>query len=101
MFPYILAYILGISTGAGLLIANEKSVQKAVNAEKSRAQQTIERLRKENDQVRQQRDELVRQRDWNQAYYEGRKSPLSDVEKFADTLEKRRAKFVCSSIDGK
>ena len=101
MFPFILTYILGIGTGAGLLIANSRCVTKAVNAEKARSQKTIDGLKRENQQIWQERNDLLRERDWNQAYYEGRKSPLSDVEKFADTLERRRAKFVSSSSDGK
>ena len=101
MFPYILTYILGVGTGAGLLIANTKSIQRAVAAEKARSQQTIERLKREKDQAWQERDALFREREWNRAYYEGRKSPLSDVEKFADTLEKRRTKFVDSSVQAK
>lgn len=98
---YILAYVLGIGTGAGLLIANNRSVQKAVNAEKARSQQTIDRLKKDCDQAWRERNELVREQELSRAYHEGRKSPLSDVEKFAETLETHRAKFVCSSTSGK
>jgi hypothetical protein len=97
MFAYILVYVFGIGTGAGLLIANRRSVDKAVNTEKVRSQQIIDRLRKENDQAWQERNELIRQRDINRAYHEGRKSPLSEVERFAETLESHGAKFVNTS----
>ena len=97
MFLYILTYVLGIGTGAGLLIANRKSVDKAVKAERVAAQQTIDRLKRENDQAWRERNELVRERDMNRAYNEGRKSPLSEVEKFAETLESHKAKFVNTS----
>lgn len=101
MFPFILTYILGVGTGAGLLIANSRIVAKAVSEEKAQSQKTIDSLKRENQQIWQERNELLREREWNQAYYEGRKSPLSDVEKFANTLERHRAKFVSSSNDSK
>ena len=97
MFSYILVYGLGIATGAGLLIANKRCVDRAVTIEKNRSQQTIERIKREHIQVVRERDDLLREREWNQAYYEGRKSPLSDVERFADTLESHGAKFVNTS----
>lgn len=101
MFSHILVYVFGIGTGAGLLIANRKSVEKAVNMERNRSHQTIEKLKRENNQIAHERDELLMEREYNRAYCEGRKSPLSDVERFADTLEKRRTMFVSSSETAK
>ena len=93
MFTHILAFILGIGAGAGMLIANKKCIDQAVAIERKRSRETIERLKQENTQITQERDELLREIEWNEAYTQGRKSPLSDVEKFADTLERRKVKL--------
>lgn len=98
MFTHILAYLLGIGTGAALLIANRRSIEVAVAAEKRRSQQSNDRLKQQNDVLRKERDKLLLEREWNSAYAEGRRSPLSDVEKFADTLESHGARFVDTSI---
>lgn len=93
MLTHILAFILGIGVGAGMFIANKKSVDQAVAVERNRSRESIERLKREHIRIIRERDDLLREREWNEAYSEGRKSPLSDVEKFADTLERRKVKL--------
>lgn len=105
MFSHILVFMLGIGTGVGLLVANRRTVENAVNkavaAEKNRQQQTIDRLKRENAQAWKEREQLLRERDWNDGYTEGRKSPLSDVEKLANTLERRNSKTSASINSGR
>ncbi len=97
MLLYVLVYVLGIVTGAGLLIVNRRSIQKAVNAEKAVSDQIIQNLKRQSDAAYQERNALLRERELNQAYCEGRKSPYSDVEKFAAKLEERKVTFVDTS----
>ena len=97
MFLYILVYILGVCTGLILWLINTRSVQRAVEAERQTAQKTINRLKQEADDAREQTYRLRRERDMKRAYHEGRKSPLSEVERLAETLESRGTKFVNTS----
>ena len=90
MFGYVIAYAVGVGTGAALLIANRVSINRAVKLERDHSRHTIERLKKERDEAARERSDLIRERDCNAAYYEGRKYPMSEVERFAETLESRR-----------
>lgn len=90
MFAYLLTFVAGVGTGAGLLIANNICVKNAVKAERAHSRSTIDRLKKERDEAARERSDLIRERDWNTAYHEGRKNPMPDVERFAETLEKQR-----------
>lgn len=90
MFGYVITYVIGVGTGAALLIANRVSINRAVKAERDHSRHTIERLKKELDEAARERSDLIRERDCNAAYYEGRKYPMSEVERFAETLESRR-----------
>ena len=90
MFGYIITFAAGVGTGAGLLIVNRVSINRAVKAERDHSRHTIDRLKKERDEAAKERSDLIRERDCNAAYYEGRKYPMSEVERFAETLENRR-----------
>lgn len=93
MFGYIMVYVGGIATGVMLLVANRQSVIKAVEQEKRRSQANIERMKAENTRLL---DEL-NMRNYNSAYNqgiaEGRKSPMTEAERFAESFEGKRVSF--------
>lgn len=94
MIEYTIIFICGFAIGAGTFIAHKRSVQKAVTNERVAAQKVIEKLKCDADRFFAERNQLLKEKELNQAYMRGRESPLSDVEKFAKTLESRRAKLV-------
>ena len=94
MIGLVAAYLIGFATGAAAIIAHKRSVQKAVAIERTESQKVINRLKGDADRFFAERNQLLKERELNQAYMQGRESPLSDVEKFAQTLERRHVKLV-------
>lgn len=82
----ILLFTAGVAIGGGAVIFNRWSVQRE-----------SEQLRRENDHLKDAawRDRLEYEvdRGYREGYYDGSRSPLSDVEKFADLLERRRIDY--------
>lgn len=93
MFGYIVAFLAGGATGAGLIIANHHSVQEAVKAERARANATIRKLTDENAQLRENSTAQGRVHSFQRGCEYGRFHPASDAEQFAKTFEGRRAQF--------
>lgn len=86
VFGGIMLFAAGVATGGGLILYNQFSV----------ANQTSQ-LRRENEHLKQSawkdRLEYESDRAYRKGYNEGRKSPLSDVERLAETLESRHIDF--------
>ena len=82
----ILLFASGAVIGGGALMYNQRSVRKAT-----------ERLQRENDHLRNSawRDRLDYEtaRAYRQGYYEGTRNPMSDVERLADTIERKNIDF--------
>lgn len=94
MNGYVLAYIGGILTGAGLLFANHKSIETALKKSESKHQKELGQLRTENAQLRRNYDDLERSMDCTDAFRRGRQAgrndPATEAERFARTFEGRR-----------
>jgi hypothetical protein len=88
-----LIFFAGVLTGAALMIANRLSVQKAVDAERARA----EHLRSENRKMQEELMTINHASDCRDAYRrgrrEGREDPVSNAERFARNFEGRRVQF--------
>ncbi len=97
MILYIAVFLIGFLIGAGSFIAHKRSVQRAVEEERTASQAVINKLKRDADQFFMERNSLLRERDMSEAYNRGRESPLSDAEKLARTLEGRHAKLVVTS----
>ena len=86
VFGGIMLFVAGVATGGGAVVFNRHCVQKETS-----------QLRRENEHLKQaawnDRLEFESERAFRRGYHEGRKSPLSDVEKLADTLEQHRAQL--------
>lgn len=105
MIEIIAAYAAGIATGAGLLILNRKSVEKALKQQKKQHDTELARVRatrtsalRENAELKQEIDIMERTRDCNDAYRHGVQArkpqrDVSDAERFARTFEGKRAEF--------
>lgn len=82
----VLLFAAGTAMGAGAVIFNRRSVEA----------QTWQ-LRRENEHLKQSawKDRLEYESDkaFRRGYYEGRKNPMTDIERLADTLESRRVDF--------
>lgn len=82
----VLLFVAGTAMGAGAVMYNRRSVEAQTR-----------QLRRENEHLKQSawRDRLEYESDkaFRRGYYEGRKSPMSDVERLGDTLESRRVDF--------
>ena len=76
----ILLFASGIAVGGGAVMYNRWSVEN----------QTAQ-LRRENEHLKtsawEDRIEFARDKAYRKGFSEGRKSPMSDVERFADTLD--------------
>lgn len=94
MLGGIIGFIIGLCCGAALVAINRRMIDDAVMTEKAAAQNAINTLRQETDAVWRERNELAREKEIKEAYDAGRHSPLSDVEKLAETIEKHQAKFI-------
>jgi len=94
MNGYVLAYIGGILTGAGLLFANHKSIEAALKKSENRHQKEIGQLRTENAQLRRDYNDLERSMDCKDAFRRGKQAgiddPATNAERFARTFEGRR-----------
>lgn len=99
MLGYVIVFVVGVGTGAALLIANRVSINRAVKAERDHSRHIIERLRKERDEAVNGRNDLLLERECNAAYHEGRKHPMSEVERFAETLENRRRTILGGKVE--
>lgn len=79
-------FAAGVATGAGAVIFNRWSVESLTC-----------QLRRENEHLKQSawkdRLEYESERAYRKGYYAGRKSPMSDVERLADTLERGHIDF--------
>ena len=86
VFGGIVLFAAGIAVGGGAVKFNRWCVESQTS-----------QLRRENEHLRtsvwQDRLEYETDRAWRKGYREGRKSPMSDVERLADTLEKRKIDF--------
>jgi len=82
----VLLYAAGVVTGAGAVLFNHWSVE-------SRTSQ----LRKENEHLKtsawEDRMEYAQDKAFRKGFNEGRKNPMSDVERFADTLSEGGYEF--------
>ena len=82
----IMLFVAGVGTGAGLVVANRWNVR-----------HESEPVRRENEHLKDSawRDRLEYEADraYREGYYDGSRHPLSDVEKFADLLERRRIDY--------
>lgn len=82
----IMLFAAGIAVGGGAVKFNRWCVESQTS-----------QLRKENEHLRtsawKDRLEYETDRAYRNGYHEGRKSPMSDVERLADTLEERRIDF--------
>ena len=82
----ILLFVAGLAVGGGLVVYNRVSVQNATG-----------QLRKENERLKQSawvdRLDYETNRAYQEGYKEGRRNPMSDVERLADTLERKKMDF--------
>lgn len=86
VFGGIMLFAAGVALGGGAVKFNRWCVESQTS-----------QLRRENEHLRnsawQDRLEYETDRAWRKGYHEGRKSPMSDVERLADTLEERHIDF--------
>ena len=86
VFGGILLFAAGVATGSGLVIANR------VNVQRETAQ-----LRRDNENLRNSawHDKLEHEssRAYRQGYHDGRFSPASEAERFAEFVEDRNIDF--------
>lgn len=82
----VVIYVVGVLTGAGLMVLHYREVAKAVNAERAKYQSRLRELETER-----------RTADCADAYRRGRNdgkySPATAAERFAKTFEDRRVQF--------
>lgn len=82
----VILFVAGVIIGGGAVKYNRWCVESQTS-----------QLRRENEHLRtsawQDRLEYETDKAWNKGYREGRKSPMSDVERLADTLEERHIDF--------
>ena len=94
MNGFVLAYIGGILTGAGLLIANHKCIENALRKSESKYQKEMGQLRTANAELRRKYDDLERSMDCTNAFrrgrQQGRNELMTDAERFATAWEERR-----------
>ena len=86
VFGGIILFVSGVLVGGGAVAYNHYSVRRAISG-----------LRKENDRLKDAawKDAVVYKEDraYREGYEKGRRSPLSEVEKLADTMERRGVDF--------
>lgn len=86
VFGGVLLFVSGVIVGGGAVAYNHYSVRRATSG-----------LRKENERLKDAawKDAVVYKEDraYREGYEKGRRSPLSDVEKLADTMERRGVDF--------
>lgn len=84
-----LLFAAGVLTGVALMVINRHSVQKAVEAERSRGDQ----LRRENAQLRDDLSAMMQANDCRIArqrgFEDGRKSPLNQAERLVESFAGR------------
>lgn len=94
MFGYIATYLAGIFTGAALIYANKRSVQTALANQRKRHEADMQRMIRENANLRQEIDSMTRSHDCADAYRrgkrDGRNDPATNAERFAKTFEGRQ-----------
>lgn len=82
----VLLFAGGVLVGGGAVWWNRRAIEREVRP-----------IRKENEHLKtcawEDRMEFVRDRAWREGYREGRRNPLSDVERFNDTLEQNNITF--------
>ena len=82
----VVIYVVGVLTGAGLMLLHHREVAKAVNTERAKYQSRLIELETER-----------RTADCADAYrrgrHDGRYSPATAAERFAKTFEDRRVQF--------
>lgn len=97
MFPYVLYYLAGIATGAGLLIFHQKTVETAVVKVRKERDAEVRHLREDNYRLRTDLDSFQRSSDCTDAYrrgfQKGRSDPMTQAEQFAKNFEGRNVQF--------
>ena len=82
----VMLFAAGVAVGGGAVIFNRVSVMRE-----------SEKLRRENEHLKtsawMDRLEFEAYKAYGDGYYDGSRSPMSDVEKFADFLERRRVDY--------
>ena len=89
----VLLFAAGVGLGGGVVFFNRWCVQRE-----------SDRLRRENEHLKdsawRDRLEFEEDRSYREGYYDGSKHPLSDVEKFADLLQRRNIDYRLPKEDG-
>ena len=82
----VLLFVAGVATGGSAVWYNRRSIDGAVKP-----------VRKENERLKtcawEDRLEYETERAYRKGYNAGRKDPMTDVERFADTLDKNDVTF--------
>ena len=86
IFGGIILFVSGVAIGGSAVAYNYHSIRRATTG-----------LHKENERLKtcawEDKMDYVYKQAYDEGYFQGRKSPLSDVERFADTLESRHIDF--------
>ena len=82
----IMLFVSGVAVGGGAVIFNHCTIESQTRG-----------LRRENERLKtsawEDRMEYAQDKAYRRGYSDGRKSPISDVERFADTLEQGGYEF--------
>ena len=86
VFGGIMLFAAGVAVGSGAVIMNQREVRRS-----------SDQLRRENEHLKasawNDRLEFEAYKAYGEGYYDGSRNPMSDVERFADFLERRKVDY--------